>query len=585
MTKTVESGSVQQHPVRRIFRRASGTLSLAFVMSLCIVLLMLVPPIYMINVFQKVLSSHSMSTLAGLTFAALVGVGMYVGLDYLRAKLFLLLGGWAGQSLNDGLLEAGLDQSLRGQGNISETLRDIGDIRRFVSGSYIASAMEFLWSPIFFLALFLMHPVYLVVTLAGASLLFLLAIVNELWVRKPTAAAKTAGVRAYSDLGDALRNAEVVAGMGLMPKILDRWRNRNGDILETSTVAEGRSALIRTLGQGIQMIMRVSIIATGAILVIQGQVSPGTLIGAMMVSSRALAPFGAIIAGWREWVNAYAIVTRLDRIISDEAQARPRSTMALPKPAGHLEVDRLVFAPSGSAMPIIRNVSFTVAPGELVAIIGPSAAGKSTLAKLLVGIWAPTAGAVRLDQHDVYTWDRTDFGQYVGFLPQHVELFSGTVAENIGRLADAAPSKVIEAAKRADVHAMIGRFPHGYDTDIGAFGRKLTGGQAQRVGLARALFGNPSLLVLDEPDASLDSEGQRALTSALQDAKARGSTTIVVSHRPALIQLADRVIVMREGAVERIVRPADLNLDDRGVSGVRRAPGTALPSGSAPVSA
>lgn len=302
---------------------------------------------------------------------------------------------------------------------------------------------------------------------------------------------------------------------------------------------------------------------------IQGATTMGTVIAAMIISSRAIQPYSAVIIGWREWMSARITMKRLVEVADDDAAKRPRSAMALPRPRGQISVDRLVFLPSGSSSPALRSVSFEIEPGELVAVIGPSAAGKSTLAKMLVGVWAPTGGSVRLDGHEVYTWNRQDFGQYVGYLPQSVELFSGTVRENIARLSDAPAPRVIEAAKRAGVHQMVGQFPHGYDTNIGAFGKRLTGGQAQRIGLARALFGNPALLVLDEPDASLDTDGHMALVNALEEAKADGVTTVVVSHRANLVRLADRVIVMREGVVERIAVPDDLVFDDRGYIGVR----------------
>ncbi|WP_193182395.1 type I secretion system permease/ATPase [Nisaea sediminum] len=563
------SPSATGNPVTSVLRRSTRAVLFALLLSLVTSLLMLVPPLYMINIFNKVLLSHSYSTLFGISVAAIIGVSLYVVFDFFRSKIFLLTGTWLGQQLNENLLEAGLGRSLRGKGNISETLRDIGDLRQFVSGQNISAGMEVLWSPIFFLALFILHPVYFTVALAGAAVLVVLAIANEILVRKPTAEAKHLALVAYNDLGDALRNAEVIEGMGLMRHVLQRWRRANDQTIRTSQVAEQRASQVRSISRGIQFVGQMSIIAAGAYLVVQGEVIAATLVAAMMISGRALQPFGSVISSWREWVNARAVLQRLNALVAEDLKKRPRSTMPLPRPSGQLDVDRLVFAAPGAPQPIIRNVSFSVQPGEFVAIIGPSAAGKSTLAKLLVGVWAPTAGSIRLDGHDVYTWNRDDFGQYVGYLPQQVELFSGTVRENISRLTEAPAPKVIEAAKRAGVHAMIGRFPHGYDTDVGTFGAKLTGGQSQRIGLARALFGNPPFLVLDEPDASLDMEGQQSLVSALEDAKANGSTSLVVSHRSALIKLADRIIVMREGTIERIARPDDLLFDERGFIGVK----------------
>ena len=567
------------NPLKRTLRRAAKPLVVALLLSLVTSVLMLVPPLYMINVFTKVLQSHSYSTLVGISVAAIIGVVLFVIFDYFRSKIFLLTGNWLGQRLNEDLLEASLGRSLRGQGKIGETLRDIGDLRQFVGGPHIAAALEFIWSPIFFVVLYILHPIYCAVALVGALLMAVLAIVNELSIRKPTADAKQAATLAYSNLGDALRNAEVVEGMGLMRPVLRRWRLANDETLEVSQIAEQRATQVKSLSRGIQFTQQMSIIAAGGFLVIQGEAHAGTLIAAMMISTRALQPFGSVIGSWREFVRARQILNRLSELVDDDLNQRPRSTMALPRPTGRLTAERLVYMPPGASQPAVRNVNFQVEPGEFIAIIGPSAAGKSTLAKLMVGVWSPTVGSVRLDGHDVYTWSREDFGQYVGYLPQKVELFSGTVRENIARLTEGPTHLIVEAAKRAGVHAMIGQFAHGYDTDIGSFGAKLTGGQAQRIGLARALYGNPALLVLDEPDASLDTEGQQALVTALKRAKAEGATSVVVSHRPELIKLADRVILMREGGIERIARPSELVLNERGFIALkdRRQTGRQLP--------
>ena len=552
------------NPLKLALRRATKPLVVALLLSLVTSVLMLVPPLYMINIFTKVLQSSSYATLVGISVAALIGVLLFVVFDYFRAKIFLLTGSWLGQRLNNDLLEASLGRSLRGKGNISETLRDIGDLRQFVAGPHIAAALEFIWSPIFFLVLYILHPLYFVVALIGSAVMTVLAVVNEILIRKPTADAKHSAAIAYNNLGDALRNAEAIEGMGMMRSVIRRWRMSNDDTLQISQIAEQRATLVKSISRGIQFIQQMSIIATGGFLVIQGEVHAATLIAAMMISTRALQPFGSVISSWREFVNARDILKRLAILVDDESKQRPRSTMTLPRPNGSLHAERLVFIPPGAVQPAVRNVNFRVNPGEFIAVIGPSAAGKSTLAKLLVGVWAPTVGAVRLDGQDVYTWEREDFGRYVGFLPQKVELFSGTLRENIARLDEGPSHLIVEAAKRAGVHAMIGQFTHGYDTDIGAFGTKLTGGQAQRIGLARALYGNPALLVLDEPDASLDTEGQQALVQALKAAKAGGTTSIVVSHRPELIKLADRVILMREGSIEKIVRPSELVLNEAG---------------------
>lgn len=566
---TQVSGDRLSDPLRVAAGGSGAAVGLALVLSLAATLLMLVPPLYMINVFDKVLYSQSMSTLIGISIAGAIGILMFMMIDYLRSKLFLRVGSWLGEKLYGDLLQPALSRSLRTGGGATEAVRDIGELRHFVSGPSIGSALEFLLSPVFLFALFLMHSGYLLVTLGFAGIMVILGIVNELLVRGPTVAAKSAATVAYSDLGDAMRNAEVIESMGLMGNVLRRWDRSNRETLDAAEKAELRATAIRSISRGIQLTQTMCIIAVGALLVVWGEVTTGTLIAAMIISRRAIQPMDAVINSWRQWIGANEAAKRLRQLTKEDKAQAPRSGMALPRPTGRVEIDRLVFAPTGATLPIVRNVSLDVAPGEFVVIAGPSGAGKSTLAKLVVGIWAPTAGGVRFDGHDTYTWNREDFGQYVGYLPQQVELFSGTVRENIARLGVYPAPRVIEAAKRAGLHEMVGRFPHGYDTDVGVFGRRLTGGQRQRIGLARAFFGNPAILVLDEPDASLDADGQAALHRALVAAKEDGTTVIVVSHRPGLLKLADRIVLVREGAIEWVVRPEELVFDDRGLVGVK----------------
>lgn len=572
---TAQDEVTDQNPLTRVIRNSTAAISFALFLSFGVSILLLVPPVYMINIFDKVIISQSLSTLVGMSLAALVGIGLYMVFDVIRSKVFIIVGGWISQRLNDELLEVALTQSLRGKASVGDTLKDIGDLKSFVSGTSIAAALELLWSPIFFLVLFLLHWSYLAIAMVAAVVLVGLAIVNEVVVRRATKAAKRSALHSYSDLGDALKNSEVIASMGLMDNILTRWRRANGETLEAAQKAELSESKMRAISRGIIFVDTMAIIGLGAYLVILGEITGGVLFAAMIISRHALQPFGSVVGSWREWVNARSVYSRLMDLIREDNRTRPRGRMALPRPEGALEVERLVFIPPGSPTAVLRGISFKAQPGEMVAIIGPSAAGKSTLAKMLLGIWAPSAGAVRLDGHDTYTWERANFGGYVGYLPQNIELFSGTVRENIGRLEDVSAESIIKAAKLAGVHEMVGRFQHGYDTDIGSFGKKLTGGQAQRIGLARALFNDPSLIVLDEPDASLDVEGQIALVDALQASKDRGATVIFVSHRPSLIKLVDKIIVLNEGSVERIVGPSDLRFDERGLIAVARSSGHA----------
>jgi ATP-binding cassette subfamily C protein len=541
--------SQPQDTVKRAFRQCLPGIFFTAAISFFTSALMLTVPLYMMQIFDRVLGSRSESTLVALTVIAVAALVVFAALDYVRARIYLVLSHWLSRRLSLDALQATVLRSLRGRGNPSQALRDLNDLRLFLSSSAMTSVLEALWAPMFFLVLFLLHPMYGVVSLIGAGILVVLGVVNELLTHRALTEANEAGVKAYTQVGSALRNAEAIEAMGLMGHIVRRWRTANEETLRLTSLGAARAALISSLSRSIRFIIQIAILATGVLLVIDRSVSPGSIFAAAIIMGRSLAPFEQLIDGWRQWVFASAAYRRVRALFEEGADAR--STMPLPRPEGRLEVERLVFVPPGSNRPALKGLSVRLEPGEALGVIGPSAAGKSTLARLLVGVWKPTAGAVRLDGHEVYVWNRENFGQYVGYLPQNVSLFDGTMHENIARLAEADPLDVVAAAKKANVHDMIGRLPFGYDTEIGDGNFLLTGGQRQRIALARALFGNPSLLVLDEPDANLDQAGEDALVRAIIEAKAAGTTVVVVTHRQSVLQAMDKLIVLKDGALEQ----------------------------------
>ncbi|WP_207461089.1 type I secretion system permease/ATPase [Azospirillum sp. SYSU D00513] len=536
----------------KIGRQCVRGLLLSFALSVPINLLMLVSPLYMVQLFDRVLGSGNLNTLFWLTVIALGALAVHALLDYTRTRLHQALGHWLNRRLGFEALEAIVRGVLRGGGDPSRSLQDVAELRGFVAGRAIPSALEFLISPLFLAALFLMHPFYAAVAAGGAFLMLVIAVVNEVATFRPIRQANESAGRSTSAIGAALRNAEVIEGMGMMPAILRRWWKLNQETLRHADEAARRSAAISALSGKIRNALQMAVMATGAALVVNHMASPGTMFGAMIITGFALGPFQALIDGWRQWVGAYASLKRLQTVLEPERDGMERSTMPLPAPEGPLVVERLVFVPPGASKPALKGVSFTVEPGEVLAVVGRSAAGKSTLARMLVGLWKPTAGSIRLDGHDVHGWDRASFGSYVGFLPQNVSLFDGTVRENIARLEASDPRDVVEVAKLCGVHEIVGRLPLGYDTPIGEGSYLLTGGQRQRVGLARALYGRPRLLVLDEPDTSLDAEGEQALVRAMLAAKADGAIVVVVTHRQAALDAADRILVLNDGQVERI---------------------------------
>jgi ATP-binding cassette, subfamily C, bacterial len=530
---------------------------LAVFFSFVTSLSMLIPPLYMLQLFDKVISSGSLSTLVGLSLVALLGITMFSVFDYLRSRVYGVLGNWLGRRLSEDLMDAALSQSLRGAGAPGQTFRDIGDVKGLIASGSMTAGLELVWSPIFFVVLFWIHPAYGTVAVIGALILMALAVLNEVLTRSASQAATESGIGTYNQIGEALRNAEAIEAMGILPNVVQRWRKSNDETVALTDRLQKRSEIISTITRAVRLILQMSVFATGAVLVVNREVSAGTLIAASMIMSRGIGPIEALINGWRQWLTATQAFRRIVDV-SNKYSSTARSETPLPRPAGHLSFDRVVFVPPGMNRAVIKAIQFEIAAGELIALVGPSAAGKSTLARLMVGVWPPSSGAIYLDGHDVYAWERTSFGQYVGYLPQSVELFSGTVRDNISRLNDGPIELVIEAAKKAQIHELIGKLKNGYETDLGTNGFALTGGQRQRLGLARALYGSPSLIVLDEPDSSLDSESQIALVETLKAEKAKGRTIVVVTHRPNLLRIADRVVVMKDGMIQRITTPDNI---------------------------
>lgn len=550
----------------RVLRACIPAIAMALGLSFVASLAMFVPPLYMMNLFSTVSHSGSIATLIGLSIIAAGGIALYAVFEYLRSQVYQSVGAWLGSRLSEEAMEPIVQQSIRGRASASEVLRDIGDLRNFVSGSALTAGLEFFWSPMFFLALFVLHPFFGWLGVIGGLLILMLALANELLTRSLITEASDKGVATYNEIGNALRNGETIEAMGLLGNVLRRWTIRNDELLGIGRKAARRQSAVSSASKGLRLLIQMAVFGGGMVFVLQHELAPGALIAGSIILGRALGPVEALIDGWRQWVTAGAALRRALAVIEDHAGS-PRSTMPLPRPQHSLEIEKVVLAPPGSSRPILRGVTLSVRRGEMVCIVGSSAAGKTSLLRLIAGIWAPTAGSVRLDGHDVHTWDRSDFGRHVGYLPQSVELFGATVRDNIARLGEHDPETVVKAAKAAGIHGMIGTFPNGYDTRIGDGGFALTGGQRQRIGIARALYGDPALLILDEPDASLDADGQHALAETLAERRMEGCMIVVVTHRPQLLRGADRIVRLEQGLVARVLRPEDLDRD-----GIEQAP-------------
>ncbi|MDX1722575.1 MAG: type I secretion system permease/ATPase [Pseudomonas sp.] len=511
--------------------------------------LMLTPAVYMLQVYDRALVSSNVTTLLMLTVLV---VGLYVLmalLEVVRSSVLIRVGNRLDMMLNKRVFGAAFERNLRrAGGNPAQALQDLSQVRQFLTGNGLFAFFDAPWTPIFLLVIAMVHPLLGLITLIGSILLIALAYLTEVSTRKPLAEANQSAMASGTFANNNLRNAEVIEAMGMLPSIRQRWFGNHLRTLEMQTLASDRAAYINGTTRFVRITLQSLILGTGALLAIEGKITPGMMIACSILAGRALAPVELAISTWKQLLTSRAAWGRLSTLLSDFPAHKPG--MPLPKPLGMVAVEGAYATAPGSPVTILRGVSLNVAPGEALGIIGPSAAGKSTLARLLVGVWPATAGKVRLDGADVFLWDKEELGPWLGYLPQDVELFDGSIAENIARFGEIDGEAVILAAQQAGVHEMILRLPQGYDTPLGADGGSLSGGQKQRIGLARALYGEPSLIVLDEPNASLDDVGEAALIKALVDLKQRGKTLVLISHRPTVMNIVDKVLVLREGAVQ-----------------------------------
>jgi ATP-binding cassette, subfamily C, type I secretion system permease/ATPase len=535
--------------VRNLFGSLLRYFAYAGLFSLAINALLLVPAIYMLQVFDRVLSGRSEETLAMLSAGALIALAMMAALDVVRGKLLAACGVALDRKLGPSVLQGLLEQTARlGGAEYLNGLRDVATLRGFLVGPGIIALFDAPWLPLFLLLIYLFHPVLGAVALAGALLMLLLAALNERFTRRPLERVQAESRRTGRFIDAATRNAEALSALGMHAAVTQRWTALNEAALaeqrEASRLGATFGGLTKFTRQAIQMTM----LGTGAYLVVSQHLSSGVMIATTIILGRALAPVEMLVAGWRNLVEVRSAWTRLTALFA----ARPAhaESTELPAPRGNLSVEQVTYAFPRAPRPVIRVVSFALQGGESLGVIGPTAAGKSTLAKLLVGVWSPAAGAVRLDGADVSKWDRAQLGPHVGYVPQVVELFGGTVADNIARLGTPDSAAVIRAAQRAHAHEMILRLPKGYDTPAGEGGEALSPGQRQRIALARALYREPCLMVLDEPNANLDSEGDEALLQAMRDLKQAGVTVVIVAHRPSLLGSVDKLLVLREGVAE-----------------------------------
>ncbi len=516
--------------------------------SLFINMLLLFPSIYMMQVYDRVLSSSSTSTLLMLTILAVLLFAMLGSLEWIRSQVLIRVSTRFDLLLNERLYQVIFRQALASGGKSSaQPLSDLLALRQFLTGNGLFAFFDAPWLPIYIALLFLFHFWFGVVAVISAIILILLAIWNERATHDDLEEANQVSVESNNITARNLRNAEVVHALGMLPALMERWKSKQKKLIILQSLASEKGGLISALSKTYRVTVQSLVLGLGAWLAIDKQISPGLMIGGSILLGRALAPIDLMIASWKQFLTARIAYGRLNTLLANFPAEDDR--MPLPAPIGALRAEQAIVAPPGSKVAVLKGLNFAIPAGTSVALVGASASGKSTLARAILGIWPVASGAIRLDGADVMQGKRSLVGPYIGYLPQDIELFDGTIAENIARFGEVDANHVVEAAIAAGVHEMILHLPNGYDTDIGVSGGVLSAGQRQRVALARALYGNPVLVVLDEPNSNLDDLGEQALAQALLKLKQRGCTVIAITHRLGLLSIVDRIMVLNEGAL------------------------------------
>ena len=523
----------------------------AALFSVCASLLVLAPSGYMLEVYGRVVNSRSHLTLAMLTLLVLAAYCLMEVLEWARAEVMYQAGQELDRKMRDRVFGAIFESSLRRMPGASvQPLNDFRVIREFLYSPPLLALMEAPVSLVILGLMFAISPVLGWSAVVGALVQVLVGWLNERNTQPPLVAANRCSIAAQHYAQGSLRNAQVIESMGMLRDVHRRWMGKQREFLELQALASDRAGTYQAVTRFLQVTMGSLLLGLGAWLLLNNQLNGGA--GMMIVGSilggRVLAPLVQLVTQWRVVINARDAWQRLDSLL--DAIAPKPDTMALPPPKGLLQVESLVAVPPGGGPAILKNVAFSLAPGEVLAVAGPSASGKTTLARLLVGLWPAASGKVRLDGADVFTWDKGELGPHIGYLPQDVELLEGTLADNIARFGEVLPAKVKAAALAVDLHAFIMSLPLGYDSPVGREGGMLSGGQRQRIALARALYGDPVLVVLDEPNSSLDEAGDAALSCAILDLKARGTTFVVMTHRTSVLAVADKLLVLNDGVMQ-----------------------------------
>ncbi|MER0240326.1 type I secretion system permease/ATPase [Fulvimarina sp. MAC8] len=521
----------------------------AIIFSFFINLLAFVGPIYMLQIYDRVITSRNETTLLFLTLIAGFLLLVFALLERSRSALLVRLGAAFDETARDDVFDRAVRGTLTSpQSGHSQSLRDLDTVREFMTGQGLIAFCDTPWVPIFIAGCFVLHPWFGYVALTGAAIILMLALANEFTTRERLKNANQHSIAANQWVQSTFRNAEALRAMGMTGRLRDRWSEKHDDVLNWQASASDRAGIFLASTKFARAFLQIAILGIGALLVIEGEVSAGAMIAASILMGRALAPVEQVVGQWKNFVNVRSARHRLEKLFA--AVPGEEQRMSLPAPTGAISLENMVSAPPGQRTATIRGISFFLKPGEILGVVGPSGAGKSTLARVLIGVWPPHFGTVRYDGSEVGHWNPDELGQHVGYLPQDIELFDGTIAENIGRFSDFDDEKVIEAAGLAGCLDMIKQMPEGFNTRIGERGQALSGGQRQRIGLARALYGTPAVTVLDEPNSNLDADGEMALLKALQRMRELGRTVIIITHKPNVLNVVDTIAILANGQMQ-----------------------------------
>ncbi len=512
--------------------------------------LMLTPTLYMLQVFDRVMISQSGFTLLGLSLIALFLFSVMAFAEWARSRLLVRAGVRLDEQLNSRVFNASFEAALNQAGrNPIQAFSELTNIRQFLTGNGIFAFFDAPWMPIYLIVLFMLHPMLGLLAVFFALLLAGLTYLNHRFTHESTAGLLQTAAQVNNYVHSKLRNAEVIEALGMLDHLRRRWLNRQIQHLQAYSTSQELNQRLQSISKFVRYSQQSLMLGAGAWLVTRGELTMGGMIAGNILMTRALAPIDLISSTWKSFITARIAFESLEALLQSNPERGARTVHATP--VGHVQIENLVATVPGREQPILRGLNADFPAGEVIAIIGPSGSGKSTLARALVGIWPQRQGRVLLDGEPIESWDRAELGPHIGYLPQDIELLEGSIAENIARFGDVDPEKVIAAAQHTGIHDMILRFPKGYDTEMGEAGNMLSGGQRQRIGLARAVYGNPALIVLDEPNANLDDAGEAALIATLRYLKANGKTVFLITHRMNIISAVDRILLLTDGQIQR----------------------------------